>query len=75
RWFIQGTLGILVFGTGLCLFGESTIFKATNPPTWQWVSFGTGALIVVMAGLILIVDSLKYKIYYELEEKGKSKES
>lgn len=70
RWFLQGTLGILLFGAGLCMFGEATIFKASNPPTWHWVSVGTSTLCVVMAGLILMVDSLKYKIYYELEQRN-----
>ncbi|MEM1123930.1 MAG: hypothetical protein AAGJ18_26060 [Bacteroidota bacterium] len=70
RWFVQGTLGIIIFGAGLCLFGEATIFKWSKPPMWQWVGFGTFSLCVVMAGIILMVDSLKYKIYYELEQKN-----
>ena len=65
RWFIQGTIGILLFGFGLCLFSEASFFRRTDPPAWQWVGFGTLSLVVVMAGLILIVDSVRFRIRYE----------
>lgn len=70
RWFIQGTLGIVLVGFGLCLFSEASFFKQTNPPVWEWVAFGTGSLTVLMAGLILMVDSVRYRIMAEEEEKG-----
>ena len=65
RWFLQGTLGILIFGTGLCLFSEASVFRQTDPPLWQWVGSGTGSLVVLMAGLILMIDSLRYRILSE----------
>ncbi len=62
RWFIQGTLGILLFGSGLCLFAEASLFKQSEPPFWQWFGFGTFSLFVLMAGLILMIDSVRYRI-------------
>mgnify|MGYP000680692637 CR=1 FL=1 len=67
RWFLQGTIGILLTGAGICMIGEAGFFKHSNPPLWEWVAAGTGALIVFMAGLTTFVGSLKYRIYYEME--------
>ena len=69
RWFIQGTLGVLLTGAGICMVIEAGFFKQTNPPLWEWVAVGTGALIVFIGGLCLYVESLKYRLFYELETK------
>lgn len=61
RWFIQGTLGILLTGAGLCLVVESAFYKHSDPESIFWVLAGTGSLIVFMAGLILMIDSIRYK--------------
>ncbi|MFK7933443.1 MAG: hypothetical protein AB8G22_08025 [Saprospiraceae bacterium] len=67
RWFIQGTIGVLLTGAGICMIGEAGFFKHSDPPFWEWVVVGTGALIVFMGGLTVFVGSLKYRIFYELE--------
>ena len=68
RWFVQGTGGIIIFGSGLSMCIEAGFFKYSQPPTWQWILAGTTALAVVMAGLILMIDSIRYRIRYEREQ-------
>lgn len=69
RWFIQGTIGVLLTGAGICMVVEAGFYKQSNPETWKWVAVGTGALIVLVGGLTLYVESLKYRVFYELETK------
>lgn len=70
RWFIQGTIGILLLGSGLCMFSEAAFYKHSHPPFWNWVFVGTGSLIVLMSGLVLMVDSVRFRIKYDLENKS-----
>lgn len=61
RWFIQGTIGILLTGSGLCMVVESAFYKHISPDSYFWIFAGTGSLIIFMAGLILMIDSIRYK--------------
>ncbi|MEO1516105.1 MAG: hypothetical protein AAFV95_13865 [Bacteroidota bacterium] len=65
RWFLQGASGVVLLGMGLCMLLESAFFKHSHPPAWQWIGAGTLSLCVVMAGLMLVIDSVKHRIYYE----------
>ncbi len=71
RWFIQGTIGILLFGSGICMLVEAGFYKHTGPANWKWVVAGTFSLIVLMGGVILMVDSIRYRIAYD-QEKNKA---
>ena len=66
RWKIQAPLGLALFGFGLCLVGEATELKhAPDAITWQWVSFGTFALVVTNAGLSILADAAKHRALFE----------
>lgn len=69
RWFLQGTVGILLLGSGLCMLLEAAFYKHTDPPLMNWVLAGTGSLIVFMSGLVMMVDSLRFRIKYDTENK------
>ncbi|MFK7807112.1 MAG: hypothetical protein AB8F74_04845 [Saprospiraceae bacterium] len=71
RWFIQGTIGILLLGSGLSMVVESGFYKQAQPTTWKWVLAGTLSLVVFMSGLILMVDSIRYRIAFEKDKKDK----
>ena len=45
-------LGIILFSSGLCIFGEAVISKYEND-NWFWI--GTISLILINAGLGLII--------------------
>lgn len=61
RWFIQGTLGIILAGAGASMLIEAGFYKHSDPGLWKWVAAGTLSLIVFMAGLVLMIDSIRYR--------------
>ncbi len=61
RWFLQGTIGILFAGAGVSMLIEAGFYKHSDPGMIQWVLAGTLSLVVFMAGLILMIDSIRYR--------------
>jgi hypothetical protein len=56
KYTILGTLGILIFSSGLCLFGEALIRK------YQKLDFfliGTLSLVLINAGVCIMINSRK----------------
>ena len=56
KYTILGTLGILIFSSGLCLFGEALIKK------YQELDFfliGTLSLVLINAGVCIMINSRK----------------
>ena len=56
KYTIIGTLGILIFSSGLCLFGEALIKK------YQELDFfliGTLSLVLINAGVCIMINSRK----------------
>jgi len=51
KWLLFAISGLLLFGFGLSLLGESIIMKYTHAP--QWILWGTIALVVTNSGLCL----------------------
>jgi len=50
--------GILIFSTGLCVFGESIIRKYNNDD-WFWI--GSLSLILINVGICLMINSKNYR--------------
>ena len=56
KYTILGILGILIFSSGLCLFGEALIRK------YQELDFfliGTLSLVLINAGVCIMINSRK----------------
>tara|TARA_B100001063_G_scaffold90653_1_gene84379 strand:+ start:475 stop:663 length:189 start_codon:yes stop_codon:yes gene_type:complete len=56
KYTILGTLGILIFSSGLCLFGEALIRK------YQELDFfliGTLSLVLINSGVCIMINSRK----------------
>ena len=56
KYTILGTLGILIFSSGLCLFGDALIRK------YQELDFfliGTLSLVLINAGVCIMINSRK----------------
>jgi len=56
KYTILGTLGILIFSSGLCLFGEALIRK------YQELDFfliGTLSFVLINAGVCIMINSRK----------------
>ena len=47
-------LGIMLFSSGLCVFGEAIIYKYESS---DWFLIGTISLILINSGLILIISN------------------
>ena len=47
-------LGIMLFSSGLCVFGEAIIYKYESR---DWFLIGTASLVLINSGLILIISN------------------
>lgn len=47
-------LGIMLFSSGLCVFGEAVIHKYESN---DWFFIGTVSLVLINSGLILIISN------------------
>ena len=65
RWLFEAVAGLILIGLGLSLFGQAVIYKSKGEKVVKWFLWGTLSLIVVNAGLCILVDSVKPRIYYE----------
>ena len=54
KYTIMGTLGILIFSSGLCIFGEAIIRKYQN---LDFFTIGTISLILINAGICIMIKS------------------
>jgi len=54
KWLTKAISGLLLFGFGLCLFGEAVIAKYERD---AWVGLGTISLIITNTGLALFVSA------------------
>ena len=52
KTYIFALVGLILFSSGLCLFGESIIFKFESK---EWFKSGTVSLILINLGLGLMI--------------------
>tara|TARA_Y100000991_G_scaffold111436_1_gene83996 strand:+ start:19757 stop:19939 length:183 start_codon:yes stop_codon:yes gene_type:complete len=50
--YVVVLIGLIVFSSGLCLFGEAVILKFQNS---SWFYYGSLSLILINAGLGLMI--------------------
>ncbi|MEM7381077.1 MAG: hypothetical protein AAF361_07750 [Bacteroidota bacterium] len=55
KWWLNGSLGALAFGTGLCCAIESGFLKHNGASWHLWVLAGTASLALVISGLVLLI--------------------
>ncbi|HKK75795.1 MAG TPA: hypothetical protein VJ953_12030 [Saprospiraceae bacterium] len=65
RWLIQAPTGLVLIGFGASLVAEAAMTKYSGASTWNWVAYGTIALIVLNSGLSLFGDSILHRVRYE----------
>tara|TARA_Y100001935_G_C16920454_1_gene320555 strand:+ start:273 stop:461 length:189 start_codon:yes stop_codon:yes gene_type:complete len=56
KYIILGTSGILIFSSGLCVFGEALVRKYQN---LDYFLIGTLSLILINTGLSLMINTKK----------------
>lgn len=65
RWLTRAPIGLVLVGFGACLIAEAAMDKYEGAPLWQWVAYGTVALIVFNSGLSLFGDAIIQRCRYE----------
>ena len=57
RWLLQAPLGLVLVGLGLSLVADAALYKFQGAATWNWVAYGTVALVVFNSGLCIFGDT------------------
>ncbi|MEQ8705882.1 MAG: hypothetical protein RIC19_18280 [Phaeodactylibacter sp.] len=65
RWLLRAPAGLVLIGFGACLIAEAAMDKYEGVPTWEWVAYGTIALVVFNSGLSIFGDSILQRVRYE----------
>ncbi|MEL7247910.1 MAG: hypothetical protein AAFO03_05810 [Bacteroidota bacterium] len=65
RWMLRAPLGLVLVGFGLSLVIEAGFYKHSGAATWEWVGFGTLALVVFNSGLCIFGDAILQRVRYE----------
>ncbi len=65
RWLLRAPVGLVLIGFGACLIAEAAMDKFEGAPTWQWVLYGTLALVVFNSGLSIFGDAILQRSRYE----------
>ena len=65
RWLLRAPVGLVLVGLGLSLAIEAGFYKHSGAVTWQWVGYGTLALVVFNSGLCIFGDSILQRMRYE----------
>ena len=65
KWLFRAPLGLVLTGFGACLIAEAAMLKSGGGDTWQWVLYGTIALVVLNSGLSVFGDAILQRVRYE----------
>ncbi len=70
NWLLKAPLGLTIIGFGACLVAEAAMQKYDGVDTWQWIAYGTLALIVLNSGVSVVGSAVVHRSNYErLREK------
>lgn len=68
QWLWRGGVGAMLLGSGLCCTIEVAFLKHEGANWLTWCSLGAISLSMVVAGVSLLADSVRFKI--KLKEKN-----
>ncbi|MBO2032292.1 hypothetical protein J4D99_12920 [Siccationidurans ginsengisoli] len=68
KWLTLAPAGLLLIGAGASLVDWAGSLKTQGQPTGRWVLAGTGALVVLNAGVSLFGQSIIERVLHELRE-------
>ena len=52
KWLLMSMVGILIFSSGLCIFGEALTLKNSNQ---SWFLLGSISLVLINSGLCSMI--------------------
>lgn len=67
KWWFNGAVGALLFGSGLSIAIESSHIKHSVNDFWLWVIGGTVGIGLALSGVVLLIKAgiLEYKMQQE----------
>jgi|TARA_R100000027_G_C2194786_1_gene78050 hypothetical protein len=68
KWLFFTILGLILIGAGLSLAIDSGFYRMQNPEGWNWIYYGTFALVVFNSGICCFGQGVIYKA--RLENQG-----
>jgi len=61
NWLIKAPLGLTIIGFGACLVAEDAMQQYDRVDTWQWIAYGTLALIVLNSGVSIVGSAVVHR--------------
>ncbi|PRY90382.1 hypothetical protein [Mongoliibacter ruber] len=68
KWLLFATIGLLLMGFGLSLFGDAVATKMQKADFLEWFVYGTVSLSVFFAGLSVFGQAVVYKVLIEISK-------
>ncbi|QKG53398.1 hypothetical protein [Hymenobacter sp. BRD67] len=68
KWLLFAPAGLMAIGAGASMVDWAGSLKTQGKPAATWVLAGTGALLVLNAGVSLFGRGVVEKVLYELRE-------
>lgn len=68
KWLLQAPVGLVLIGFGASLIAEAAVYKYQGAATWDWVAFGTIALVVFNSGISVFGGAILHRVRYEREK-------
>lgn len=70
KWRLLAPVSLVLIGAGVCFCIEVAFLKHSQPDSWHWIAYGTGALIVLNAGFSLLGHAVFIKVKDYMEQRG-----
>jgi membrane-bound ClpP family serine protease len=67
KWLYMAPIGLVVFAFGACLVAEAAMTKYGGAPLFEWIAYGTFALIVLNSGLCVFGGAILNRARFERE--------
>jgi hypothetical protein len=68
KWLLLAPSGLMLIGTGACLVNWAGTLKTKGIPPSKWIAAGTGALVVLNAGVSIFGQSVIERVLYEVRD-------
>jgi hypothetical protein len=65
NWLIFSILGLILIGAGLSLAIDAGFYRLHNPEGWNWICYGTCALVVFNSGICCFGQGVIYKVKFD----------
>lgn len=62
KWLIFSIVGLILIGAGLSLAIDAGFYRMQNPEGWNWIYYGTFALVVFNSGICFFGQAIIYKV-------------